>query len=113
VIQDSPVFQDSNVEFSLSAPQADLAAHAPTPNSRAFELQGNGSDPLSALGAPESEAVFTTDGGINSPASMATEILAASPDIPTVGIPEGPEAEIISKDVTLIARGRKKRFRLH
>ncbi|MGH3185411.1 MAG: hypothetical protein ACRDOE_26385, partial [Streptosporangiaceae bacterium] len=50
---------------------------------------------------------------MTSAASMATEILSASPDIPTVATPEVAEAELISKDVTLIARGRKKRFRLH
>ena len=45
---------------------------------------------------------------------MATEILSASPEAsPHRGSPEGPESEIISKDVTLIARGRRKRFRLH
>ena len=43
---------------------------------------------------------------------MATEILAVSPEAPVIDASEEPESEIISKDVTLIARGRKKRFRL-
>ena len=45
---------------------------------------------------------------------MATEILAVSPEASaTEASEELSEAELISKDVTLIARGRKKRFRLH
>jgi hypothetical protein len=52
-------------------------------------------------------------GQMTSAASMATEILSASPDVPTVATPEVAEAELISKDLTLIARGRKRRFRLH
>jgi hypothetical protein len=54
-----------------------------------------------------------------SAASMATEILSVSPG--TIGeseqdsaadAVEDDDAEIISKDMTLIARGRKRRFRL-
>jgi hypothetical protein len=102
------------VAFSLSAPAADLAAPTAAPTTRGFELQGNGSNPLSAFDDDGAEAVFTTDENPrDSAASMATEILSASPDIPTIGVPEEPESEIISKDVTLIARGRRKRFRLH
>jgi len=52
-------------------------------------------------------------GPFNSAASMATEILSVTPEIPTMAVPEEPAAELISKDVTLIARGRRKRFRLH
>ncbi len=44
---------------------------------------------------------------------MATEILAVSPEIPMVEAPDETESELITKDVTLIARGRKRRFRLH
>jgi hypothetical protein len=96
----------------------------PTPYEMAMS-QVNGSDPFSAFddgeaegdveAKAEGEALFTTDTPhhLNSAASMATEILSASPDIPTVGVPEDLESEIISKDVTLIARGRKKKFRLH
>ncbi len=78
-------------------------------------MQANGSDPLPAFDHSEDESLPTPDASnhLNSAASMATEILSASPEIPTVGIPEDPESELISKDVTLIARGRKKRFRLH
>jgi hypothetical protein len=98
----------------------------PTPYEMAMS-QVNGSDPVAAFddGEPEGEgeveteaegeALFTTDTShhLNSAATMATEILSASPEIPTVGVPEDLESEIISKDVTLIARGRKKKFRLH
>ncbi|MGA2519739.1 MAG: hypothetical protein ABSG81_02845 [Acidimicrobiales bacterium] len=51
-------------------------------------------------------------GHFSSVASMATEILSATPEIPTMAAPEPPASELISKDLTLIARGRKKRFRL-
>jgi hypothetical protein len=100
----------------------------PTPYEKAMS-QVNGSDPVRAFddgeaegdgeaeaeAEGEGEALFTTDTShhLNSAASMATEILSASPEIPTVGFPEGLESEIISKDVTLIARGRKKKFRFH
>ena len=48
-----------------------------------------------------------------SAASMATEILSTAPDTPIVAEPEtSPEDELISKDLTLIARGRRRRFRL-
>jgi hypothetical protein len=52
-------------------------------------------------------------GPVTSAASMATEILSASPEAPAVETPEVADAELISRDLTLIARGRKKRFRLH
>jgi hypothetical protein len=86
----------------------------PTPYEMATS-QGNGSVPVSAFDDGGGEALFTTDTShhLDSAASMATEILSASPEIPTVGVPEDLESEIISKDVTLIARGRKRKFRLH
>jgi hypothetical protein len=75
----------------------------------------NGVDPLS--GSIETEDEFTGEGAsaqVTSAASMATEILSASPEVATtVAEPEVSEAELISKDLTLIARGRKRRFRLH
>jgi len=97
-------------------PTANLSAHSLPPNERAFEMQGNGNDPLSAFDGNEGEAVFTTDEShqLNSVASMATEILAVAPEASATEVPEElSESELISKDVTLIARGRKKRFRLH
>ena len=55
----------------------------------------------------ESEPVFS------SAASMATEILSATPESPFVAAPEtSGEPDLISKDLTLIARSRRKRFRL-
>jgi hypothetical protein len=108
--------EQAPTSFSVTGvPATNLDAHSAVPSDRAVELQTNGNDPRSALDDPESEALFTTDATdhLNSPASMATEILSAAPDIPTIGIPEEPESELISKDVTLIARGRKRRFRLH
>jgi hypothetical protein len=60
----------------------------------------------------EGAGTESVSGPFTSVASMATEILSATPDIPTVAVPETPESEFISKDVTLIARGRRKRFRL-
>jgi hypothetical protein len=95
---------------------ANLSAHSSLPSESAFEIQGNGSDPPSAFDGHKGEALFTTDEShqLNSVASMATEILAVSPEASaTEASEELSEAELISKDVTLIARGRKKRFRLH
>jgi hypothetical protein len=76
--------------------------------------QINGIDvvPVSAH-AGDDESVADESPVFASTASMATEILSASPEIATVGVPETPESELISKDLTLIARGRRKRFRLH
>jgi hypothetical protein len=98
------------------APAGGLAAASPVTASTPVEIptsQTNGSELFSPI--DDGESLFTTDTShhLNSAASMATEILSASPDIPTVGVPEDAESEIISKDVTLIARGRKRRFRLH
>jgi hypothetical protein len=47
-----------------------------------------------------------------SSASMVTEILSAAPEMPIAAVAEDPESELITKDVTLIARGRKRRFHL-
>jgi hypothetical protein len=76
--------------------------------------QVNGVDP-----APVPAETGEDDGDVDelspvfsSAASMA-EILSASPDTASVATPEDPEQVLISQDVTLIARGRRKRFRLH
>jgi hypothetical protein len=65
----------------------------------------------------DTEDDLASDGALalmTSAASMATEILSASPEVVTVAETDDvPEAELISKDLTLIARGRKRRFRLH
>jgi hypothetical protein len=78
-----------------------------------------GSDPQStfvetpfAIEAADEEDASEAAPQVTSAATMA-EILAATPDVPAVTVPELRESELISKDVTLIARGRKKRFRLH
>jgi hypothetical protein len=75
----------------------------------------NGRDPYAAVDDGDGEALFTTDEShhANSAASMATEILSVSPEASAVDVPGDGESELISKDVTLIARGRRKRFRLH
>jgi len=78
-------------------------------------VPGNGYTAPPAFSDAEDEALFTTDEShhLNSAASMATEILAVAPDTPIItDVSEEPESEIITKDVTLIARGRRKRFRL-
>jgi hypothetical protein len=74
----------------------------------------NGVDPVSGSIDTEDDLVAEEESGpVTSAASMATEILSASPEVATVATPEVAEAELISRDLTLIARGRKKRFRLH
>jgi len=99
-----------------SLPDSALVGSTPSP--------ANGSDPLTEFAHPEfAEAESEADEDVSeagdqlftSVASMATEILSASPEIPTIGVPEetDSESELITKDVTLIARGRRKRFRLH
>jgi hypothetical protein len=47
-----------------------------------------------------------------SAASMATEILSATPDTPVEASPAVSASELISQDLTLIAKGRRRRFRL-
>ncbi len=95
------------------------ATPAPSPVSPASDtVHINGSDFLPAPAAPDEsdyEPVFADDAGqqFNSAASMATEILSVAPDAVPAEIAEAPQSELISKDVTLIARGRRKRFRLH
>jgi len=73
-----------------------------------------GAEPLTPFVHSADEGLTETSmgGRFTSVASMATEILSATPDIPTMAAPEEPESEIISKDVTLIARGRRRKFRL-
>jgi hypothetical protein len=92
------------------------------PTSSAFdgaETPSNGNGPYSASPDTEEDQEVEVDDGMShhltSAASMATEILSASPEITTatVVVPEPQEAELISKEVTLIARGRRKKFRLH
>jgi hypothetical protein len=75
----------------------------------------NGIEPIAAYEEEEDEAVFTSDPShqLTSAASMATEILSATPEVEAVAAPEDEtKSEFISQDVTLIARGRRKRFRL-
>ena len=95
-----------------------FATPAPAPVASAPEtIQINGSDFLPAAADDDTDygPVFTEDTGheFNSPASMATEILSLAPDAAPAEVVEAPHSELISKDVTLIARGRRKRFRLH
>jgi hypothetical protein len=45
---------------------------------------------------------------------MASEILSATPEASaSEEAPDTPVSDLISEDVTLIARGRRKRFRIH
>jgi hypothetical protein len=100
------------------APPASAPIAAGAPEESSFEKptpQVNGVDP-----APVPAETGEDDGDVgelspvfSSAASMATEILSASPDTASVATPEDPEQVLISQDVTLIARGRRKRFRLH
>ncbi len=108
----------ADVGYSFSEPPGvSRAAHALPPTVPASEnppVPGNGNTAAPAFIEVEDEALFTTDEShhLNSAASMATEILAVAPDAPIVDASEEPESEIITKDLTLIARGRRKRFRL-
>jgi len=105
------------------APVADLSPLSVAPAFESPTTLANGSDQFTAFPAPEhEEAQEDLDDGMShhltSAASMATEILSVSPEIDDVtrsGTEESDaqESELISKDVTLIARGRRKRFRLH
>ncbi len=104
-----PFSEPPGVSRAAQAPPATVS-DSETP---ATPVNGNYATP--AISDPEDEALFTTDEShhLNSAASMATEILAVSPEAPLIdAASEGPESEIITKDVTLIARGRRKRFRL-
>jgi hypothetical protein len=103
------------VGFSFSeAPAPPPPASPPAPAVFAPPVQINGIEPLSAYEDEEEEAVFTADPShqLASPASMATEILSAAPEVEATAVPEEPTSDLISQDVTLIARGRRKRFRL-
>jgi hypothetical protein len=73
-----------------------------------------GAEPLTPFVHSADEGITETSvgGPFTSVASMATEILSVTPDIPVMAVPEEPESEIITKDVTLIARGRRRKFRL-
>jgi hypothetical protein len=85
-----------------------------SPLSEQPTIHVNGSDWAAAPGVIEDEPVFTSDSDLHldSAASMATEILSVAPETVITEAPPGPESELISQDMTLIARGRKKRFRL-
>ena len=73
----------------------------------------NGIEPPMAFGdAAAEEDVATGTPQFTSTASMAAEVLSVSPEIPILEVPGTSESELISKDLTLIARERKKRFRL-
>ncbi len=105
--------------FSFSeAPDASLATPSSLPGSPSSEEPTaplNGSGPSAASELIEDDPVFTSDSAhqLNSAASMATEILSAAPEVVATEAPPDSESELISKDMTLIARGRRKRFRLH
>jgi hypothetical protein len=93
---------------------AQAALHT-EPVAEATAVPSNGRDPYTTVDDSDAEALFTTDEShhMYSAASMATEILSVAPEASVPDVSDGPESELISKDVTLIARGRKKRFRLH
>ena len=120
----TPVAPDGPIGFSYEeSPGADLAPPSPTlaaryaaPDPAVFETAPshiNGIDPFAApIDAEYEEDASTGTPDPHSAASMATEILSVAPEMPLVAVAEEPESELITKDVTLIARGRKKRFRL-
>jgi len=103
-----------------SALAAPLATQYSLPDPPVFETPTthiNGIDPFAASIDAEDEedtATGTSDPHFSSAASMATEILSVAPETAVAVVPDDsdPEAELITKDVTLIARGRKKRFRI-
>jgi hypothetical protein len=103
--------------LSVPAEQSAYAAVEPSPTAY-VEPQGSESPFIESFEAePEPEPVveFEDNRTFMSAASMANEILAATPDAPVALEPEeapSPDAELISKDMTLIARERKRRFRL-
>jgi hypothetical protein len=127
-----PTVSPDPVASSLSA--IEWAAAAPTPAPHGYDVPGASTveefgtttdSPDVAYDAdtadtPEADAVdewnAAPDDGepvFSSAASMATEILSATPESPFVAAPEtSGEPDLISKDLTLIARGRRKRFRL-
>jgi hypothetical protein len=103
-------------ELPQAAPLPPVPVPASQPSALTFEAPAghiNGIEPLAAFEDDE-EAVFTTDTSqeVNSAASLATEILSASPEIAAIAVPEERESVFITQDVTLIARDRRKRFRL-
>jgi hypothetical protein len=114
----APMTQTGPVGFSFSeAPDTGLASPSSLPTaaiSAETAVHVNGSDPLAASEPIEDEPVFTSDPAhqFDSAASMATEILSAAPEAVVTEAPPGAESELISKDMTLIARDRRKRFRL-
>lgn len=111
--------QGGPVGFSFSeAPEESVATPPSLPSPPVSEeptIPVNGIDPFVAPQVIEDEPVFTSDSAhqLNSAASMATEILSAAPEAVATDAPPDSGSELISKDMTLIARGRKKRFRLH
>ncbi len=127
VVAPAPIAPDTPTGFSfsepptvgLAAPSSEALAAPPSlPDPSLFEEPAghvNGSDPLPAVAEVEDQDDVATElsGHVSSAASMATEILSASPEIPTLETSDEREPVFITKDVTLIARGRKKRFRLH
>jgi hypothetical protein len=114
----APMAPTSPIGFSFSeAPAPPVTTPPSPPAASVFEapVHINGIEPIAAFEDDEEGAVFTTDPShqLSSAASMATEILSATPEVEAVFVSdEDPKSELISKDVTLIARGRKKRFRL-
>jgi hypothetical protein len=119
----TPVAPNGPIGFSFEElPHADLAPPPPAlaepyvPDPPVFQTAPshiNGIDPFAApTDAEYEEDDSTGTPDTHSAASMATEILAVAPETPLAAVAEEPESELITKDVTLIARGRKKRFRL-
>ena len=96
-----------------------VAAPASSPETSAWDepVQPlNGVDPFPALADTGDDEELAEDASpvFGSAASMATEILSAAPEVaPTMAGADDPKEVLISEDVTLIARGRRRRFRLH
>ena len=112
VFTGGPQTDDQPVPYMAAPPPPPLHPMAATEVTGAEPVFAE--EPLTPFlhSADEGATEAPTDGVVTSVASMATEILSATPDIPTVAVPDMRESELISKDLTLIARGRKKRFRL-
>jgi len=132
-LADSPTtfVRDEAVAPDLNAPPVDVVAAvapdltaAPGVAALSFEPTVDTADTASGPETARAESLFTAEPDLSydemdesrpvtSAASMATEILSAAPEVPVAAPAEQANvSEIISKDLTLIARGRKKRFRL-
>ena len=112
----APAFLEAPMPEQLRMPPAPPAYDgvAPSPDPAPAPVFVETEAPLTPFVHSAAEAITESRAmGMSSVASMATEILSVAPEAQAdEPEPEVNEAEVISKDLTLIARGRRKRFRL-